>query len=259
MYFSREAIALLGWRGMLSTIISTAQNDKTSSQQHFYVVTHRKDPIMQKIRTRLSESHLSLSWRLLVTALALLLVAGSGLIASASVKASTDGCTNLVANGDMETSTGWNASTNGTYSLFSDYLVHSGAQAAYLAGVDNAVDNLSTGLLALPADQSVELSFWWQLQTEETSSGWDGLTVLVADAAGNPLRVLLTLSDANASAVWQQAKLDLSEYAGQSVQIQFKAQTDGSLATDFFIDDLSVTACSSVNAANQIFLPALHR
>jgi bacillopeptidase F (M6 metalloprotease family) len=66
------------------------------------------------------------------------------------------------------------------------------------------------------------------------------------------VQTLLTLSG-NTSA-WQQASADLSHLAGQTIQLQFLAQTDGTLVSDFFVDNVELTACD-VNQNNWQFLP----
>lgn len=168
-------------------------------------------------------------------------------------------CTNLVANGDMENSNGWVTASNSNYAMLGNYLARSGGQSAHLAGVDNATDSLSRSL-TLPADKpAVTLRFWWQINSEEDSSEFDGLTVLIADAAGNTLRSLLTLGSASAANQWQQSAVDLSDFAGQSVQLKFVAQTDATLVTDFFIDDVEVQACAAASQAFRLFLPMVDR
>ena len=182
--------------------------------------------------------------------------------ASRGVQAQTGSCSNVLANGGFETSTGWQTQSNGTYTILSNYQAHSGVQSAYLAGVNGANDHVST-TLTLPKAQSITFSFWWLVETQETSTGNDGLAVLVADSAGNPLKSLATMSDAdaNVTGAWQQLSVDLTEFAGQTVQLQFAAQTDGSLSTDFYVDDAAVTACAaSVNVPHfSIFLPSTQR
>lgn len=158
----------------------------------------------------------------------------------------------------MESSTHWVAQSNGSYSLFSNYNTRSGSSAAYLAGVDGAQDSLRQ-TLALPAGNQLTLSFWWQVNSEESTSGWDGLSVLLANSQGTPLRSLFTVTDRNASAVWQQTIVDVSQYAGQTIQLQFNARTDNTLATDFFVDDVSVVACDTPSASTSIFLPRVQR
>lgn len=166
-------------------------------------------------------------------------------------------CTNLVADGGFESGSGWQSTTDGNYVLLSDFYARSGAKAAHLAGIDGANDALSIPLV-LPADKpSVTLSFWWQVQSEEQSGEFDGLSVIAADSQGTPMRSLLTLGSDSAASQWQQGVIDLSGYSGQAIQLKFVAQTDSSLVTDFFIDDVAVTACGA--AAYQVFLPVTQR
>ncbi len=188
--------------------------------------------------------------------LAIVLVAG-GILATAPARANE--CQNLVADSGFESGAGWTMESQGKYTLLSNYLVYSGAQAAYLAGTNNAQDRLST-TLSIPADATVTLRFRWQVQTEEDAGAYDGMSVLVADAQGTPQKVLYALSDANASSVWQTAELDLSEFAGQTIQLQLQAQTDANLPTGFFVDDLVVEACSATSGQDFfLFLPSVTR
>jgi bacillopeptidase F (M6 metalloprotease family) len=178
--------------------------------------------------------------------------AGSG-----TVYANT--CQNLITNGSIEESgDGWITQSNGSYSLFSNYQAYTGKQSAYLGGVDSAQDQIRQ-TLALPANQKLTLTFWWLVNTTEMSAGWDGMTVQVADANGVPLRVLFAVSDRSAGLSWKQAALDLSDFGGQTIQLQFNARTDASLATDFFIDEVAVMACEPNQAGGKIFLPTLRR
>jgi len=85
------------------------------------------------------------------------------------------------------------------------------------------------------------------------------------EAPQDPSRAWLTgtdqngLTDLNAASTWQQVQADLSAFAGQTVQLRLAATTDGSLVTDFFVDDLSVTACAATTATQKIFLPLTSR
>lgn len=195
-------------------------------------------------------------WQVMVMfSLALLFTAGFGTL----LQAQTSNCVNLLTNSSFEVSSGWVTQTTGSYSILSPYLARSGNQAAHLAGVDNANDSLTT-TISLPATpQSLTLSFWWQIDTQEEGSADDGLTVVVADSAGHALKSLLTLSSANAAQRWQQSEIDLSAFVGQAVQLQWLAQTDETLVTDFFIDDVAVTACAAGNQDFRLFLPLSRR
>lgn len=189
--------------------------------------------------------------------LAVMLATAFASVGSGTVYANT--CQNLITNGSIEESgNGWITQSNGSYSLFSNYQAYTGKQSAYLGGVDNAQDQIRQ-TLALPANQKLTLSFWWLVNTTEMSAGWDGMTVQVADANGVPLRVLFAVSDRSAGLSWKQATLDLSDFGGQTIQLQFNARTDDSLATDFFIDEVAVMACEPNQAGGKIFLPTLRR
>ena len=137
-------------------------------------------------------------------------------------------------------------------------MARSGAQAAHLAGINSATDSAVTSL-TLPADRSIALSFWWQIHSEETAGGYDALSLLLTDSQGKPLYAVAGLTDLNAVSTWQQVQADLSAFAGQTVQLRLAAKTDGSLVTDFFIDDLSVTACAATTATQKIYLPLTKR
>ena len=168
------------------------------------------------------------------------------------------GCTEVLTNGGLESAAGWTVQSSKGYDLISPYLAHTGSRAAYLGGTDKATDRLAT-TLTVPENSSTLLRFWWQMRTQDTRTGNDGLSVLITDAAGVPLRTLFTITDANSVGVWQQAGMDLSAFAGQTVQLHFLAQTDAALVTDFFVDDVSVTACSTATMTNYIFLPSVRR
>lgn len=187
--------------------------------------------------------------------LALALMVGAGVLVVPMANASS--CTNLVADSGLESGAGWSTQTNGGYAIVSNYEAHSGVKAAYLAGADNAQDQLST-TLNLPSEQEVLLSFWWMVESEEESGDYDGLSVIVADAAGNPLKTLLTLGNGDAQDFWQWSRLDMTEFGGQTVQLQFVAQADSTLPTDFLVDDVEVNACAA-GESNWLYIPFFTR
>lgn len=198
-------------------------------------------------------------WRRSGTAivlLALLSLLAHSSLAAPHLTAAT--CQSVAVNGEFETGAGWQTSSSGSYALFSDFLAYSGTQSAHLAGMDNATDSAVT-TLALPADHTITLSFWWLVSSLENGSGYDSLSLLLTDGQGAPLYALAGLTDLNANASWQQTSADLSAFAGQTVELHLTARTDGSLVTDFFVDDLTVTACANSAAAQKIFLPMTSR
>lgn len=192
-------------------------------------------------------------WVLLV--LTLVLAIGVGQISVAQ----SVSCTQLLADSGLETGSGWNTQTNGSYALFSSNLVYDGQRAAHLAGVNNANDQLSTTLKLPTGKSSLNLSLWWQVGSEDQNSDFDGLSVLITDAAGKTLKSLLTLGGDNVTGNWQQSTLSLNDFAGQTVQLKFWAQTDETLVTDFYLDDVAVTACDTSSQGFNLFLPITKR
>jgi hypothetical protein len=81
----------------------------------------------------------------------------------------------------------------------------------------------------------------------------------LGESHGNTLRALLTLGSDSAANLWQQSALDLSGFAGQTIQLKFVAQTDETLVTDFFIDDVEVQACTAISQGFRLFLPMVDR
>ena len=97
-----------------------------------------------------------------------------------------------------------------------------------------ATETLSQSNVAVPAG-SPKLTFWLKVTTQETgSTAYDTLKV---SANG---QTLATYSNANASAGYVQKTVDLSAFAGQTVNLQFTGTEDAYLSTVFLLDDVSV-------------------
>lgn len=161
------------------------------------------------------------------------------------VGVNADSCVNLVMDSSLEEGSEWVTKSSGNYPLLSSYLTHTGKQAAYLAGANDAKDLLAT-TVRLPANQlSITVTFWWQIQSQESGKYNDALVILLVDAEGKSLQTLGGLSSRDMSNQWQQRAVSITGFAGQTIQLQFAAHTDGKAATDFFIDDVEIVACSA--------------
>lgn len=197
------------------------------------------------------------SWRRLLLGLLALTLAVAG-VTIGMTTAYANSCTALLPDGGFETNVNWTSQSKGGYALLSNYRVRSGQQAAYLGGTNLAQDSLFT-TVSLPADQRIDLRFWWQVRSDETGSAWDGFSLVLTDAGGAPQQVLLSLDNSSRQGVWQQAAVDLSAFGGQTVQLHLTAQTDATLLTEFFIDDVELTACNTGSSQFNIFLPFMRR
>lgn len=126
---------------------------------------------------------------------------------------------------------------------------HSGVRYAYVSLADGSPGNNLIGIMTqdffIPATvSSAELTFWVSVSSQETSTTqpFDVLSVSILDTFDNPLALVDTYSNLNAtvSPVYQFKSFSLTEYSGSSVRLRFLATTDSSLPTIFRVDDVSV-------------------
>ncbi len=154
------------------------------------------------------------------------------------------GCAELLVNGSFEEGgLGWQQTSAGGYNLISEFNPRTGSLGAYLAGINNADDRLSQQV-TLPAGIST-LYAWWSLATAETAGAFDQMTVSLLRSDGSLLADLLTVDNTAPADVWDEIVVDLSPYAGQAVVLRFTGRTDSANITDFYLDDVSIVACSA--------------
>lgn len=138
----------------------------------------------------------------------------------------------------------WQTSSNVQSDILDDSPLpapHSGTWKAWMGG-DNLIQESLWQLAEIASDAAtVELSFWWRVDSFETTHPFDTLEVQVRDAAGSPLETLETLTDGDESSTWEQSTFDVSAYAGRAIQIAFVDETDDTNPTSFFLDDVSLT------------------
>lgn len=138
----------------------------------------------------------------------------------------------------------WQTSSNVSSDILddtSDPPPHSGQWKAWLGGDDQVQESLWQVITISVDANSLQLSYWWQVSTLETTHPFDMLMVQIRDAQGNPLETLETLTDGDATSNWQQSILPVTtSYAGQTVQLAFVVETDDTNPTSFFLDDIGV-------------------
>jgi hypothetical protein len=120
-----------------------------------------------------------------------------------------------------------------------------GSWSARLGG-DNDVMAEMKRQFALPPHQRSILSFDLYMATDEGADNWgyDEFTVEVRSAGGTVLSVLSFHNDGDAEAVWMQERnIDLSQWAGLTVQLVFRYVASPSYFTTFWVDDVRVTSC----------------
>ena len=167
------------------------------------------------------------------------------------------GCTELLVNGDFEQDgAGWQQQPSpplpAGVTLIDSFYPHSGQLGAYLAGRNDANDRLSQQI-TLPANAaSIQMDLWWALFTEETAGAFDALRIALYEPSGSvPIVTLLNLDNATAvDWTWTGASFDLMPYAGRTLVLRFTATNDtAGSPTTFFVDDISILACTSTSTA----------
>lgn len=184
------------------------------------------------------------------------------------------GCADLVQNGGFETAGFWELS-NAEYST---HVFNSGGRALELSGA--GVSYARSAALSIPAEAENPLLRLWlfpksvspgsmaaSLPSEsdtffgpdEDANDLQAVQVLLAN--GTPLETLWEANGAN-NQEWGLVQFNLHDYAGQTIQIGFRVQNDGSgSATSLFVDDISLTTCPTILApedyAQNMDAPAL--
>ena len=175
-----------------------------------------------------------------------------------TVTSSGGGGTELVIDGGFESATasgntapGWAGSTtvsghqtiiqNGTYP-------HTGKNYGNLGGVNSVTDTL-TQTVSIPSGTSASLTFWVNVVSQETTTAtaYDTLAVEIHNSGGTLLSTPLTLSNLDKTSsgntngtYFRPPAINLSAYAGQTVQIVFRGICDSTLPTTFRLDDVSL-------------------
>ena len=154
---------------------------------------------------------------------------------------------------------------------------HGGDWAAWLGGNNNEESTLTQDVVL--NGQGIALTFYYQIGSQD-ECGYDTATVSVASVpnlaasgsadAAAAKSVDFDLCQSNASGTWEQATIDLSEFANETVRLTFVATTDGSLPSSLFVDDATMTAAAGAatpsptspglpQGADFVYLPVMER
>jgi subtilisin family serine protease len=102
--------------------------------------------------------------------------------------------------------------------------------------------HLSSETVTIPSTvRKAELSLYlWVFTLEHGNKAKDTLTVEVRDANGALLGTLGTFSNLDASAMYTQAKYDVSRFKGRPIHISFTGAQDNNQPTFFLLDDVAL-------------------
>ncbi|MGW6270114.1 M4 family metallopeptidase [Streptomyces sp. NPDC055060] len=141
----------------------------------------------------------------------------------------------LLANPGFESgNTGWTNSDVITND--SRRAAHGGSYKAWLGGYGSAHTDTLSQSVTIPAGCKAALTFYLHVDTTEPDNSlYDKLTV----TAGS--KTLATYSNADTASGYSQKSFDLSSLAGQTVTLKFTCVEDAYLATNFLVDDATLT------------------
>ncbi|WP_328917995.1 M4 family metallopeptidase [Streptomyces sp. NBC_00138] len=143
----------------------------------------------------------------------------------------------LLANPGFESgNTGWTTSS-GVIDNSTGAPAHSGSYKAWLDGYGTTHTDTLAQSVTIPASaSSATLTFYLYISTSETSTStaYDKLTLQAGSTT------LATYSNLNHTTGYVQKSLDLSSYAGQTVNLKFTGTEDVTLGTSFLIDDAAL-------------------
>jgi hypothetical protein len=181
-----------------------------------------------------------------MAALWIVMLLPAGVILAHAQPAAPAACQELLANGDFEAGpAGWTQSSGGGYQLISRFNPRSGQWGAYLAGANDADDQLSQVLLLPSNAVSITLHLWWSAESEEPPVPADRLSAALLLPNGALLAELWTVDNTAATGIWDELVVDLAPWVGQQVTLQFQASADSFDLTDFYLDDIGVRACAA--------------
>ncbi|WP_405670425.1 M1 family aminopeptidase [Streptomyces sp. NBC_01530] len=144
----------------------------------------------------------------------------------------------VVTNGGFESGTSpWTQSSTSVITSRSGQTAHGGTAYAWLDGVGSThTDTLSQSVTIPAGCSTATLSFWLHTDTAETTSSvaYDKLTAKVGGTT------LATYSNLDKNTGYVRRSLDVSAFAGQTVNLAFTGTEDSSLRTSFVLDDIAL-------------------
>jgi hypothetical protein len=161
-----------------------------------------------------------------------------------------------IVNGDFENGpTGWvEYSTHGWDLIVTSFpgsiTPRSGSWAVWLGGDYNDISYIQQQV-TVPAG-SPYLAYWHWIASEDVC-GWDYGGVIVNDTTVEDVYDLCISTNTGG---WVKHVVNLSAYTGQSVSLQIRAETDGSLNSNLVVDDVAFQAsASSIRSSLGLFDP----
>ncbi|MGV9423260.1 M1 family aminopeptidase [Streptomyces sp. NPDC003656] len=204
-----------------------------------------------------STPHKALGGLALAALFAFSLPAGSAVARPAEATA-VAACTpaQVVGNGGFESGTSpWTQSSSGLITSRTGQSAHGGSAFAWLGGTGATRTDTLTQSVTVPSGcGSATLSFYLHVDTAETTSStaYDKLTVKLGGTT------LASYSNLDHATGYVRETVDVSSYAGRTVDLAFTGTEDSSLKTSFVLDDVALDTADTTTppAGDTVRTPA---
>lgn len=156
---------------------------------------------------------------------------------------------NKIQNGGFEQGLQfWTQYSSGGFALLTVSQNHGGLFSVNLGGYNSGIDSVRQSINIPAYAKKAVLSFWVKIETKEatTSTIFDAMTteIYYQDASGVAHTLIpkkLTNLDAPSYGNWKQVTVDVTNLKGMSnMELKFRAATDFSLPTTFYVDDVEL-------------------
>ncbi len=178
-------------------------------------------------------------------------VAGTPVTAPTSTKKGPPGCIELIENGDFETiDAGWEIKSPDATSGYETEFGHSGSSQSMRVAAINVANEPSTDVVAqavmLPEGaQTIRLELWYYPQQNSDDAGPGDLQYVDLYRYPSGQFEKRVLTEQRGDAEWLQLQSDLTEFAGQRIQLRLAVINDGVAGRSaMFVDDVSILACT---------------
>ncbi len=128
---------------------------------------------------------------------------------------------------------------DGTSCGASPVLPRQGSWWAWLGGVNADTAELQQ-TLTVPAGKTAYLTFWHQVKSSDTCRN-DKAYVEVKSGKATKTLMTINLCGTTNTTGWVKNQIDVRAYTGKTITLVFRAVTDGSVASSWLLDDLSLT------------------
>jgi subtilase family serine protease len=153
---------------------------------------------------------------------------------------------NLVVNPGFENgSSPWVETSTGGFEIITTDDPHTGTSSAFLCGYNNCRDTIRQSITLPSSFTTVTFSYWLAVSTHETSTTtcFDKFSAILRTSGGTNISTVQTQCNFNVHGFTQftfNVSSALLSHKGQTIQIFFQGTTDGSLTSNFFVDDVTL-------------------